>query len=240
MTTSAQPESAAFADTLEELRAATARLTGAARAATPEQLAAPSSLPGWSRAHVLSHVAQNALALRNLAAWARTGVRTPMYASQEQRDADIETGARQDAAALVQQVADTAAALDADLAQLPPEALARSVEMRGGMEVPASALAWMRLREIEVHHVDLDLDYGIADWDTAFARRAAEGLVALWESRGLLPPVRVTATDSDLDVVSGAGTTSATGTTAHLLGWLLGRPGAEVRLQGPAVELPAL
>ena len=240
MTTSAQPESAAFADTLEELRAATARLVGTARAATPEQLGAPSPLPGWSRAHVLSHVAQNALGLRNLAAWAATGVRTPMYASQEQRDADIEAGARQDAAALVGQVADTAAELDADLAALPPEALARTVEGRGGQRLPASTLAFMRLREVEVHHVDLGLDYGIADWDAAFARRAVEGLVAVWQGRDLLPPVRITATDTGLDAVSGSGATSVTGTTAQLLGWLLSRPGAEVRIQGPAVDLPAL
>lgn len=236
----APPSPHTRAETLEDLRAATARLVEAARTATPEQLGAPSLLPGWSRAHVLSHVAQNAPALRNLAAWARTGVRTPMYASQEQRDADIEAGARQDAAALVRQVADTAADLDADLASLPPEALARTVEGRNGQRLPGSALAFMRLREVEVHHVDLDLGYGIADWDAAFARRAVEGLVAAWESRDLLPPVRLTATDTGLDAVSGSGTTSVTGTTAHLLGWLLGRPGADVRLRGPEVDLPAL
>ncbi|GAB2499977.1 maleylpyruvate isomerase family mycothiol-dependent enzyme [Nocardiopsis aegyptia] len=240
MTTSAQPEPDTFDRTLEELRAATARLVATARAATPDELGAASPLPGWSRAHVLSHVAQNALGLRNLATWARTGVRTPMYAGQEQRDADIDTGARQDAAALVRQVVDTAADLDADLTALPPEALAGTVEMRGGLRVPGSALAWLRLREIEVHHVDLDLGYGIADWDAAFARRAVEGLVDVWRSRDLLPPVRITATDTDLDTVSGSGATSVRGTTAHLLGWLLGRPGADVRLQGPAVDLPAL
>ena len=54
---------------------------------------APSLLPGWSRAHVLTHLARNADAMINLLLWARTGVVTPAYASAEARVADIEKGA---------------------------------------------------------------------------------------------------------------------------------------------------
>ena len=53
----------------------------------------PSGLPGWTRAHVLTHVARNADAMVNLVTWARTGVQTPAYVSRDARDADIETGA---------------------------------------------------------------------------------------------------------------------------------------------------
>lgn len=55
----------------------------------------PSYLPGWSRAHVVAHVARNADALVNLLIWARTGIETPMYASGDQRAREIEEGARQ-------------------------------------------------------------------------------------------------------------------------------------------------
>ena len=55
-----------------------------------EEFDEPSLLPDWSRRHVLAHVANNADALINLLTWARTGVETPMYASQEARDAGIE------------------------------------------------------------------------------------------------------------------------------------------------------
>jgi hypothetical protein len=55
-------------------------------------LAAPSLLPGWTRAHVLAHVARNADALVNLLTWARTGQPRPMYADRQQRDAEIEAG----------------------------------------------------------------------------------------------------------------------------------------------------
>ena len=35
--------------------------------------------PGWSRKHVLAHLAANAEAVGNLVHWAATGERTPMY-----------------------------------------------------------------------------------------------------------------------------------------------------------------
>ena len=55
---------------------------------------APSLCEGWTRAHVVTHIARNADALSNLVHWATTGEPTPMYASPESRDADIAEGAR--------------------------------------------------------------------------------------------------------------------------------------------------
>jgi len=52
----------------------------------------PSALDGWSRAHVVAHLAANADAVGNLITWARTGVETPMYSSPQQRAEDIEAG----------------------------------------------------------------------------------------------------------------------------------------------------
>ncbi|WP_308164110.1 maleylpyruvate isomerase N-terminal domain-containing protein [Nonomuraea sediminis] len=58
-------------------------------------LTGTSGLPGWTRAHVVAHVACNARAIGRLAHWARTGVETPMYASKQARDAEIEAMAGQ-------------------------------------------------------------------------------------------------------------------------------------------------
>ena len=58
----------------------------------------PSRLPGWTRGHVLTHLARNADALVNLLTWARTGTPTPMYPSVESRNAGIEAGAARPAA----------------------------------------------------------------------------------------------------------------------------------------------
>ena len=50
-----------------------------------DTFAEPSLLPGWTRKHLVAHLAANAEAVRNLATWAATGVPTPMYSSLEQR-----------------------------------------------------------------------------------------------------------------------------------------------------------
>ena len=77
-----------LADSIEAMRVGEELLARAVGKADP--LAAPSLLPGWSRAHVVAHVAGNAVALLNLLTWARTGVETPMYADDAARNADIE------------------------------------------------------------------------------------------------------------------------------------------------------
>ena len=55
-----------------------------------EAWAAPSLLPGWTRAHVLAHLALNAEGLAGVLDGARRGRPQPMYASAEARDGDIE------------------------------------------------------------------------------------------------------------------------------------------------------
>src|ERR1700721_3490506 len=79
---------------LDQIDQATQRLLDVARVITEPDLRAPSLLPGWTRAHVLAHVARNADAMRNLLAGARSGQTRPAYVSAETREADIETGPR--------------------------------------------------------------------------------------------------------------------------------------------------
>jgi maleylpyruvate isomerase len=77
---------------------ATAPLLATAAGLDDAAVGAASELPGWSRGHVLTHLARNADGATNLLTWARTGVETPQYASLTQRAADIEAGAGRDAA----------------------------------------------------------------------------------------------------------------------------------------------
>src|SRR6516164_11535621 len=83
---------------------ATDRLLASAAALTDATAREPSALPGWTRGHVLTHVARNADGLGNLLRWARTGTKTPMYASREARAASIEAGAGRPAAELTADV----------------------------------------------------------------------------------------------------------------------------------------
>lgn len=82
---------------LETLRglvnAATQRLLGDTISVSDEDWQAPSRLPGWSRGHVASHIARQADGMVRLTEWARSGKRQDMYASAEQREADINAGA---------------------------------------------------------------------------------------------------------------------------------------------------
>ena len=75
-------------DTLAWAGDGAAHLRGLMTRMGDDAFAAPSGLPGWTRAHVLTHVARNADAMINLLTWARTGVPTPAYAS------DAATGRR--------------------------------------------------------------------------------------------------------------------------------------------------
>jgi maleylpyruvate isomerase len=148
---------------------ATQRLVRAASALTDEQVAEASLLPGWTRGHVLSHVARNADALRNLLIWARTGVETPAYASQQVRDYDIEAGAGRTAAELVSDVSHSAEAFRAEAADFPAAARLAMVSVLGAEEFPATLVLTRRLVEVELHYTDLGCGYLRSDWPAAFA-----------------------------------------------------------------------
>jgi len=62
---------------IDRIGDATTRLLASASALTDQQAREASLLPGWSRGHVLTHVARNADGLQNLLIWASTGEETP-------------------------------------------------------------------------------------------------------------------------------------------------------------------
>ena len=122
-----------------------------------DAFAAPSGLPGWSRAHVLTHIARNADAMVNLLTWARTGVRTPAYASDEQRDADIETGAQRSPAEIRADVISSSDRLAQVVRAMPERAWSAQVTNRQGVKIRATDIPWTRAREMWIHAVDLDV-----------------------------------------------------------------------------------
>jgi maleylpyruvate isomerase len=115
-----------------------------------------SRLPGWTRAHVVAHVHFNALALRRLLSWSRTGVPSQMYPSLESRTDDIEQGSRLEPAVLRRLVRDSGLELEADLESLPPLAWDRPVVTMHGKSITATRVPWIRAREMAIHAIDLD------------------------------------------------------------------------------------
>jgi maleylpyruvate isomerase len=117
---------------------------------------APTSLPGWTRRHLIAHVHFNAEALRRLTSWARTGVETRMYASGDQRQSEIEAGARLPVERLRYLAHESAAALAMDLAALSPTEWNANVVTAQGRTIPATDIPWLRTREVAIHTIDLN------------------------------------------------------------------------------------
>lgn len=139
-----------------------------------DDFAAPTALPGWTRAHVAAHLAANAEAIGNLVHWAATGERTPMYESPDQRAADIEQGSTRSGTELIAWFDSSASALERAMDTLTEDQWRAGVLTAQGREVPASETPWMRSRELMVHAVDLGTGLRFDDLPTDFL----EALVA--------------------------------------------------------------
>ncbi|MET7809080.1 maleylpyruvate isomerase family mycothiol-dependent enzyme [Micromonospora chersina] len=222
-----------------ELDEATARLLRTVAALGADDVAAPSLLPGWTRAHVLTHLARNADAFVNLLTSARTGEDIPMYASPEARSADIESGAGRGPADLMDDLRRSAQRFTAAVAEMPVEAWGATVQTRRG-PWPAAMLVWGRLREVEVHHVDLGAGYRPADWPDAFAQRllheVAAGLAGNPEAPAMV--LRFDGVRHELVVGDPEGAPTVTGPAPELAAWLTGRSAGEVLTVTPDGPLP--
>jgi uncharacterized protein (TIGR03083 family) len=131
-------------------------------------LAEASALPGWSRKHVLAHLAANADALGNLIRWAATGRPSPMYASPAERAAGIEQGSRLPADELAEWLRRSAAELERAMMRLTELQWQAPVVTAQGRTVPAAEVPWMRSREVWVHAVDLAAGTSFADLPASF------------------------------------------------------------------------
>jgi maleylpyruvate isomerase len=195
-----------------------AAVAGVVERLSDDELARDSALPGWSRAHVVAHLARNADALVNLLTWARTGVETPMYPSRAVRDADIETTAARPAAELR---ADHAAArdrLDRAVEAMPDDAWTAKVRNGQGVTVPASLVPWMRAKEVCVHGADLDAGLAFADLPAELCAALVDDVLGLFHSRDQRLDVTITATD--VGRTWGSGETQVTGPAAAVVAWL--------------------
>jgi len=180
---------AALRELSDQIDQATQRLLDTARIITDADLRAPSLLPGWTRAHVLAHVARNADAMRNVLGGVRTGEDRPGYASAEAREAGIEQDAGRPARELTTDLADSAMALRTVARQLPDEGWQVPVRMLDpGPRFPAAELLTRRLVEVELHHGDLGAGYGPAGWPAAFAAMELGEPMRSWRQDRLSRP----------------------------------------------------
>jgi maleylpyruvate isomerase len=192
-----------------------------------DALGAPSLLPGWTRAHVVGHVARNADALGRLATWAVTGVETPMYASPEARAAEIEASAALPAGELRADVAATAARLVSALAELPEDRYGVRVRGASGRELAAAAVPWLRVREVWLHGLDLDAGASPAELPAGVVDELLDDVTRTLPAKPGCPAARLVATDRatgwHLTPPDRSPPTTVTATAAELATWLTGR-----------------
>jgi maleylpyruvate isomerase len=171
------------AQAIQLCRTAHTRLRATAERITDEQVRSPSRLPGWWVGHVLTHVARNADGHAWRLEGALNGEDVPRYpGGPAQRVDDINEGA-------LRKAADIAADLGTSQRRL-ELVWERSVAagwphagLLGDDHWPTTASPGRRLREVEVHHVDLDLGYEPSDWPEDYVTWELPTLLATVPSR---------------------------------------------------------
>ena len=137
----------------------------------------PSLLPGWTRAHVVAHLARNAESHVRLLEAAMRGELVPQYpGGAEGRAHEIELAARSPAAELVDDFRRAGEELFGVWERMPVQLWDVPTAVATGSRA-ARATVWARWRELEVHHVDLDLGFTPQDWPRAFVEAALPRVV---------------------------------------------------------------
>ncbi|MET7276124.1 maleylpyruvate isomerase family mycothiol-dependent enzyme [Streptomyces flaveolus] len=218
---------------LASVRDATERLLTAVGKLDNAGVTDQSRLPGWTRGHVLAHLARNADALVNVLEG------RPMYVSAEARDADIERDAPRPLEAQLTDVRESAARFQ-EVGAVPAD-WSRTVTLRNGVTDSASRVPFRRWAEVELHHVDLGIGYELEDLPEEFTERETAFLAARFTGHPDVPPTRLTdgtrawrtgREEDGREII-------VTGAPADLLGWLAGRrEGSALTVDGGT--LPAL
>lgn len=188
------------------IRESHARLHRTAAQTDDATMRRPSRLPSWTVGHVLTHLARNAdSVVRRLEAVSHAEL-VEQY--PDGRTTEIEQGASRQATAIV----DDLRSADNTLDELTITAAMLSRQVRRGDRgdcggsatlLPVTTLLWSRWREIEVHHVDLDLGYTSEQWPSpliswmlprlleSLSDRTVPGELAAWAlDRGAPPRLR--------------------------------------------------
>jgi maleylpyruvate isomerase len=227
-----------LSDNLVLLAHETGLLMRTAAALDDETIRVASLCEGWTRAHVLSHIARNADALGNLVGWAITGTPRAMYDSPDARDADIATGSTRGAQEIFTDLEDSAARFASAATGLAGAPEQTEVEMRGGRRVLGGQLPTLRLMEVVFHHVDLNAGYTFADADPGFVKRAVNNAIERFRASGQAPLITLHSDEGDTWSI-GDGAQNVTGSNAGLLLWLARGEARGVSSEAPLPRLPS-
>ena len=221
---------------LKRISLATQSLLRDTIALDEEQWHAPSLLPGWSRAHVATHIARNADALRRVLSATLMGDPAPLYPSEILKFNDIERGAKRSGLELHVDL-DTAAG---ELARLMDRVEDWMVPVRlPAGEFPLSVITLIRLQEITLHHLDLDSGFGWQDVDPIPGGWLLQWTLLLMRDDPTLPAVDLTSDSGVTASLGGVGERiTFSGPDPALWAWLTGRTAGDGLTWNSTAGLP--
>lgn len=156
-------------------------LLGAVEQMRGSSFAEPSRLPGWSRAHVVGHLALNARSHVRLLEHAARGEQGEQYpGGAAARTAAIESSAGMPPTALVDELDAAVEALESAWAAASSVAWEGSGRQASGAVIKMSDLPFLRWREVVVHLTDLDIGVESDAWPTLYLRLELERGKMAW------------------------------------------------------------
>ena len=203
------------------------------------QVTEPSPLPGWTRGHVLAHIAgTGAAAARQIEVAVADGDLLDYYdGGVAGRNAAIEALAGDSASEHIARVTETVRRFEAAADAVTPRVLGRVTGVRGR---PVSGVLEMWWREAGVHVADLDLGVDHTAWDAELC----EHLFGYLESRVRPGTQLELVAEGDRRRMLGAGGDRVTvrGPATALAAWLAGRDvtGVDAERDGEPAALPEL
>ena len=154
-------------DDIETCRSSHSRLVAAVGSLADDDLRAPSLLPGFSRGHVLAHVINKAHAHARVFGGPPAGEIRQLHPNGHDAKAAAHAGASRSASELRSELERAFEDLDSAWEALDDAHWSHHAVMTAGPRTMVEVVGH-HLRNVEVHHVDLDVGYQPSDWPPRF------------------------------------------------------------------------
>ena len=223
-----------------ELHKAAGTLTRLLTKLDESSVAEPSELPGWTRGHVLAHVAGISKAMARQLEYARRGESIELYdGGMDGRNKAIELAAGHSLAQHTESVTTAVEAVIAAFDSLAPEDWQARIAYRDGTVFDGGLALW---RELTIHASDLGLGFGPETWSRPFCEHLIGFLAARVPEtyKFVLQPTGL----PQLSIGTGGTSIAITGMLTDIAAWLAGREPSLGSLRATAaadgVDLPEL
>lgn len=199
----------------------------------------PSTLPGWTRAHVASHLSRSADGMSRVIEGLAAGRPTRMYDSQSQQLSDIERGSERTGLELQIDLDTSTGRLNRAMDLVASGAVSGDTELRAGLRLPVTLLPLARLHEVVSHHIDLAIGFALEALDDEVAGWLLAWVLHTIGDRADYPALRIEHSGGSARIGRAGPPRTVSGPDAGLYGWLIGRSdGAPlVGAVGPALPV---